>query len=106
MKSHEYARALIEVGQFLQQQPEFETEYDPHLYLGWYYDKEKFLTAVRALGSGNKEYSGDDLVFEVQHGESSLRLSIPRDKVCRKVQDAIWECEPLLTPEEEQELGN
>ena len=37
------------------------------------------------------------------HG-AKITMAIPRDKVCRKVQEAKWECEPLLTPEEEAAL--
>jgi len=58
---------------------------------------------VRAIGAGKKEYSGTDLRYVAKYG-AEISMTIPRDQVCRKVQEAKWECEPLLTPEEEATL--
>ena len=104
MKSHAYAKAIIQAAEFILSQPEFDTETEqPRLYIGWFWSKEPFLAAVRALGAGKKEYSGSDLRYSVVHG-AEITCTIPRDKVCRKVQEAKWECEPLLSPEEEATL--
>ena len=105
MKSHAYAKAIIQAAEFILSQPEFEVESDkPSLYLGWYWSKELFLAAVRALGAGKKEYSGSDLKYTTNAHGANVWLTIPRDKVCRKVQEAKWECEPLLSTEEEATL--
>jgi len=47
------------------------------------------------LGSGIKQFSGGDLHFKPNG--TCLTLSISQDKVCRKVQEAKWECEPLFS---------
>ena len=104
MKSHAYARAVIQAAEYILSKPEFDMETtQPRLYIGWFWDKELFLAAVRALGEGKKEYSGTDLRYCVTHG-AEITCTIPRDKVCRKVQEAKWECEALLSPEEEATL--
>ena len=105
MKSHAYAKAIIQAAEFILSQPEFDTESGtPGLCLGWYWSKESFLAVVRALGAGKKEYSDSDLRYTVDTHGANIWLTIPRDKVCRKVQEAKWECEPLLSPEEEATL--
>ena len=103
MKSHEYANRLNALAEFLLSKPEFEFDSEPMLFQH-YYDKEPFLDAVRALGAGSKEYSETELIFRPsEHNE--LRIYINRDKVCRKVQQEKWECEPLLSPDEEAQVG-
>ena len=105
MKSHEYAKQVIQAAEFILSRPEFEAETtSTTLYLGCFWDKALFLAAVRALGTGKKEYSGTELRYAVEDHGAKMTMTIPRDKVCRKVQEAKWECEPLLTPEEEAAL--
>lgn len=106
MTSHEYANRLKEIAEFLLSRPAFEVANMP-LVLQMYYDKDKFLAAALSLGSGKKEFT-DGSWPEVKFFPDAcpeIRLSIPRDKVCRKVQDVVWECEPFLSPEEEATLS-
>lgn len=102
MRSHEYAQKLHEIATFLESKPEFETGATPRLSFYFWFDKENFLAAVRALGSGKKVFSGSDFRYEVSAAPISAVIS--RDKVCRKVRDEEWECEPLLSPQEEETL--
>ena len=104
MKSHEYAEGMKQAAEFLLSRPEFETRLDPWMYLGYYYSKEKFLDAVRALGSGHKEYKDDMLTFENKACGASIQASIRRSEVCRLVKAAEYECIPLLSIEEEASL--
>jgi hypothetical protein len=111
MKSHEYAERLQKVADLLAESPEFELPSYMDSYLNqygaarvrFYNDKEPFLAAVRALGSGRKGGNEQDLEFI--HGD--LRLIVNRSAVCRLVkpaQPAEFECDPLLSQAEESEL--
>ena len=107
MNSHELARKMAETADYLLRRPEFETPSysdDSKMYLGSYYsNKEKMLAAVRALGAGEKKYSGTDLNF-YSATPIPIWFSVNRDQVCKKVQEEKWECEALLTPEEEASI--
>lgn len=106
MTSHEYANRVKEIADFLLSRPEFDTGGSPHFFLS-FYDKDKFLLAVKALGTGTKEFttgSWPEVVFKPT-GAEEIKVSVPRDKVCRKVQDAVWECEPLLSTGEIEQIG-
>jgi hypothetical protein len=111
LNSHEYARKLQALADFLLSRPEFDTQTDIIDGSFWYWsDKEKFLAAVRALTPGRKEYGEgterDALYFYpsgVPQG-TKLRLRVERALFCRKVQEEKWECEPLLSPGEERQL--
>lgn len=102
MNSHEYAKILHDTAEHLLSRPVVEVENEPFLYLG-FWDKERFVTAARAMGSGQKRFTGTDLRFKPDG--TCLELSIGRDKVCRKIQDAKWECEPILSEVEVEQLG-
>jgi len=105
MNSHEYAARLKAIADFLLLRPEFKAANKPMLFQ-MFYEKDGFLAAVKALGSGTKEVSGGaypEVKFQ-SLACPELRLSIPRDKVCRKVQDVVWECEPFLSQQEEKSL--
>ncbi len=67
------------------------------------WSKEELLDRMRALGgSWKKELSyGEDSMYLVSES-LGLKLSIPRDKVCRKT--VTWDCEPLFSPQDEQEI--
>ena len=106
MKSHEYAKRLQEIGEFLLSRPEFDTDGSPHVFFHLY-SKDKFLPAVKALGAGTKEFTEGtfpEVIFRPT-GADEIQVSIPRDKVCRKVQDAVWECEPILSADELEQVG-
>lgn len=102
MRSHEYAQKLHEIAEFLESRTEFETNTKPRESFYFWFNKEDFLAAVKSLGSGKKVFSGSDLRYEVSGAPISVVIS--RDKVCRKVRDEEWECEPLLSPQEEETL--
>jgi hypothetical protein len=106
MRSHELAAQLIATGQYLLSRPDFETPCTSHsLYLGSYWDdKERFIAAVRALGAGIKSYNGSDLQFNTKT-PLEIWTRINRQSVCKKVQEEKWECEPLLTPDEDAAIG-
>lgn len=110
MTSHEYARRLQEVSQTLLSRPDFDTKSNgPHFFLS-YWEKEEFLAAVKALGTGTKEFttgSYPEVVFKPKD-MPEVHVSIARDKVCRIVTPAIpaeYDCEPFLSPEEEASIG-
>jgi hypothetical protein len=104
MKSHEYAEGMKQAAEFLLSRPEFETQMDPLVYLGYYLSKEKFLDVVRALGSGHKEYQNGAIKFENEKHGAKIQVSIRRSEVCRLVKAAEYECVPLLSIEEEASL--
>jgi hypothetical protein len=52
-----------------------------------------------------KEYKGDDLDITITNCPS-IKLSIPRNKVCKLVSPAIYDCEPLLSPQEDESIGS
>lgn len=103
MNSHEYAKQLQASVDHILSRPAFELEHSqPHIILS-FYEKEKFVNAAKALGSGKKSFHDRDLHYEPIG--TCVVLMIGRDKVCRKIQDVKWECEPLLTGEEVEQLG-
>src|SRR5438046_2993487 len=104
MTSHEYAKRLHEIAEFLLDRPEFKTpSVIKHIYM-WFYNKEEFLGAVKSLGSGIKTYKDNELEYLTKCGR--VQLSIPRHLICRKIKEAEYECVPLLSQEEEATLGN
>jgi len=106
MDSHELAARMRETAEYLESRAAFglPSYCKPQIYLGNYYEeKAEFITAVKSLGAGTKEYSSTDFDFK-SSTPIVLWLCISRDKVCRKVQEEKWECEALLTPEDVAEL--
>ena len=108
MKLHELAKKMQEGAEFLLSRPDADLgPRVPELYLGWHYEKNDFINIVKALGSGKKIINGTDVIFETIHG-MRFWLTVPRDKVCKMVtpaKPAVWDCEPLLSPEDEASLG-
>lgn len=100
MKSHDLARAMQATAEFLLSRPEFDTPSREHsLYLGRYWEEEgknALVAMVKAVGTVKKEYSGSDLHIHLQT-PLEIWTCIDRVKVCRKIQEEKWECEPLLT---------
>jgi hypothetical protein len=102
MTSHEYAAELAAIATRLQDSPSFELAHAGIQRLYFWSDKNKFLAAARALGSGQKQYKDDELLF-IPYG-TNLALVVNRSAVCRKVQEEKWDCEPLLSPQEEASI--
>ncbi len=78
--------------------------------LYYFIQKDKFIEAVRAFGTCEKEVTGS--YFKVTKSFGSVRLvaEIPREEVCTKrtvtkeVEVEEWVCEPLLSEKEVEEI--
>lgn len=109
MTSHEYAAQLHEIAAFIESRPVFEMpDYTTKAWdrIQFFSDKDKFLAAGRAIGSFTKEFDRDDiLLIHALPSGAHIDLVAARNLVCRLVKEAEYECEPLLTPEEEKSLG-
>jgi hypothetical protein len=114
MTSHEYARKLRAVADLLEGASEFKMPAYMDGYVKEYgadniqfhRDKELFIAAVRALPNGRK--AGDSNTYDFIVGDGLLHLQVNRSAVCRVVRPAVpaeYECEPLLSPEEEAQVG-
>jgi hypothetical protein len=113
MKTREVAKTLRGFADFLDARPEFDTEgvvsflegyskEEPHAYIN-FYDKGKFVEAVKSIGNATKTYTdGDYPKLEVTADAFPIKLSISRDKVCRKI--VQFECDPLFSEEEVRSL--
>jgi len=108
MKSHELAEKLKETAAFLLSRPDvplgWRDEHEPRLFVGFLYEKDAFIAAAKAFGSGEKRYDTYDLTF-IPAGAPLLHLTIGRGVACRKVQEEKWECEPLLSVAEDVLIG-
>jgi hypothetical protein len=68
----------------------------------WFYDKEGLAAMLRDLrGRWKKEVSGDTISF-TSDSLQGLSIYIPRDKVCRRT--VTYDCDPIMSPEEESEI--
>ena len=106
MTSHEYADSLVHLAAALRSRPEFTvSDHMRTQWLSYFADKEGFLAAARALGSGRKDVDKDYFSFYPACTDGCLRVYINREAVCRKVQDEKWECEPLLSEDEVAAVG-
>ncbi len=110
MKSEKIAQMLRDFASFLDAQPEMDWEScvslmdgaNPYFYIP-FYDKEKFIAAVKILGNSTKHYTdGEYSKLEVTAKDFPIKLSIPRDQVCRKI--VTYDCEALFSDEEVESL--
>lgn len=70
-------------------------------------NKEMFIAAARAIGSGKKEFDNfGNIGFRSPIPGGEIHISAPRNTVCRLIRPAEYECDPFLSPEEENELEN
>ncbi len=104
MNSHLYANKMKEIADFLLSRPEFETAHACTIYQWYWSKKDDFLGAVKALGAGKKEWKTDDLYF-VPEGCPEITTVVQRSAICRLVRPAEYDCEPLLSQEEEASIG-
>jgi hypothetical protein len=113
MTTRELERTLRSFADFLSAVPEFDVEgcvsiMEGHKATGPYvhvpiWDRDRFITAVKAIGSSKKVYTeGDYAELQVTAEAFPIRLSISRDKVCLKT--VTYECEPLFSAEEVEAL--
>jgi hypothetical protein len=100
--SHDWARDLQRTAEFLLSKPEVEIDRIPTTVAWFFSDKVPFLALVRATIPGKKVINGNYVNF--YPSGANLEFTVSRDLVCRKVQDVKYECEPLLSPEEDAEM--
>ena len=111
MKTRELEITLRKAADFLSTVPEFDTDGGAAIVEGCkkvyvyvhYYNRDNFVAAVKALGNVKKSYtSGDYPKLEVTAEAFPITLSIPRDKVCKKI--ITYDCEPLFSEDEVEAL--
>lgn len=101
LTSHQYAEYLKELAEFLLSKTDFKTDLEKAYLFIHLYKKEELVAAVKALGTGTKEFKNDDFHFKPTTPEHLfIRIDAPRNIVCRLVEPAKYDCEPILTPEE------
>ena len=84
----------------------------PSIYLSYRYGgdkaKDEFLALAKLLPRPlKKHYGSHDLELKFETEALYVCVAIERDKVCRLVEPAkpaVYECEPVLSPEEEGAL--
>jgi hypothetical protein len=99
MTSHRLADKLLSTARLLlmKQDVELPGAEDAKIVVE-YYDKEKFLSVVREMGSGQKDFGSYSFTYTPDG--TILNLQIARSQVCKRIQEEKWECVPLLTPEQ------
>lgn len=101
LTSHQYAKYLKELAEFLLSKPDFTTDLEKVYLFIHVYKKEELVAAVKALGTGTKEFKNDTFHFHPTTPEHLfIRVEAPRNLVCRLVEPAKYDCESILTPEE------
>lgn len=114
MTSHEYANELKKIADSILERQEFTmpshyNEKSTFASIHFFSDKEGFLAAARSLGSFDKRIDSLSHYYEIAPKFSThFEVSANRDAVCRLIrpaQDAQYECEPLLSREEEAQLN-
>ncbi len=82
--------------------PELEIPGYTQLYL-MTYDKTELLKKLRQFGgSWVKTLGFGEADIQLESKVFPVKISIPRDKVCKKT--VTWDCEPMFSPQDEQEL--
>lgn len=98
-----YAENLRKQADFLDSRPEFALDYEHSGTLS-FYSRDKFVNAVKALGTSDKKYSEGEYsqLYVTPQAFPEFKIAIARDKVCRKV--VKYECEPLFSEAELETL--
>jgi hypothetical protein len=69
----------------------------------WMYEKQDLAALLKGLGGRwAKEISSEDTFRFSTSIYPGLVIYIPRDKVCRRI--VTYECDPIMSPEEEAEV--
>ena len=99
MDSHDYANQLLNISTFLKLRPAFPVPnwMGQLQYIHYGFAKKDFLAAVKALGSGTKNFSDSNSVEFMPTDGMGFSVRVDRDRVCRKVKEAEYECESLLS---------
>jgi hypothetical protein len=106
--SHDYAQALRRAADFFLSRPAFDIDSDRVYSFSYFrfYDKEQFIAAAKALGTGKKAGDDRDIEFQIKApGNVEITISAPRSTVCRLIRPAEYDCDPFLSPDEEKLLG-
>ena len=105
--SHDYARNLQKFAEFLLSRESFPLPYHEPTSFHYfnYHDKESFVAAVKSLGSGKKKITDDKIEFVIETSGAHLSVEAPRNLLCRLIRPAEFECDPLLSADEEKTLG-
>ncbi len=103
MKNSETAVHLRGLAEVYANTPDETPLVEPSTYAS-VYTKEAAVALVKAVGGTFKKrllYEGSDTLIYESQKLPGFEVWVPRDKICRKI-PARYECEPLLSPEEEK----
>lgn len=105
--SHDYAKNLQLMAEWLLSHDAFQLP--GHSYAsGHHYfhfcDKEPFLACAKSLGSFKKDFTDSAIKLNVELPFGDVAVEAPRNLVCRMVRAAEYDCEPLLSPDDEKQL--
>jgi hypothetical protein len=105
--SHDMARNLQRAAEWLLSRPAFEVSayWTEARLFATFDEKDRFIAAARALGSFKKEYDSYNINLVAKIPGGDIHLQAPRTTVCRLVRPAQYDCDALLSPEEDQALG-
>lgn len=104
MTNVEFAQSLRKLAEL------YETalaEMDKPILRIYVYDKPdlaKWLHAVGGMFKKTEPYIGADTLLFESRRIPEFGISIPRDKVCKKI--VKWECEPLMSPDDHEEIDS
>ncbi len=105
MTNTAYAAALRKIADLYESDSELIQPY-PSMYI-FAHEREEFLKAVARMAKGgkiSKKVDAADHSYPYFHatrdfGGVTIDIQIPRNTVCRKIQDAIYECPESLLEE-------
>lgn len=105
MMSHEWAQVLRDTAMVLEAKANVQMGGEPKILNSHYGRKEEFLAVVRALKPGKKRIDAEISGYvNFTPAGTCIEVYINRDVMCRKVKEAEYECEPLLSAEEDAEM--
>jgi hypothetical protein len=99
--SHDWARSLQKDAEFLLAKPEVEIGNIPKTANWLFSQKEAFLNLVRATKPGRKNTTESYIYFYPK--DSNLEILVGRNLFCKRL-NPEYECEPLLSKEEDAEM--
>ncbi len=115
MTTRDLAATLRRIASYLSTIPEFDVESCVSIMSGGtitapcpyvhipIWDRDKFVAAVKAIGNSKKVYTDEPYAnLEVTADAFPIKLSIARDKVCKK--EVKYTCEPLFSEDEVEAL--
>ncbi len=98
----EFIQGLRALADRMEEVPELEIPTYTQFYISTY-EKTDLLSKIRQFGgTWKKSLSWGETEVTLDSAHMPVRLSIPRDKVCKKI--VTWDCEPMFSPADEQEL--